>query len=59
MINTVFHAENTKITEEMDDKSIDLIYLDPPFNSNRDYGEFYDIWPSDKMYLMFMITRLR
>jgi adenine specific DNA methylase Mod len=26
------------------DGFIDLIYIDPPYNSNRDYGAFSDIW---------------
>lgn len=26
------------------DESIDLIYLDPPFNTNRSWGEFDDTW---------------
>lgn len=27
--------------QKMADASIDLIYLDPPFNSNRSYNLFY------------------
>ena len=39
------------IMKDMDTESIDLIYLDPPFNSNRNYetdkGKFTDKWKYD------------
>ena len=37
MINTFIHGDNLEILRKIDDNSIDLIYLDPPFNSDRDY----------------------
>ena len=40
------------------DGSIDLIYLDPPFNSKRNYGEFDDRWSGDGEYIDFMTARL-
>jgi site-specific DNA-methyltransferase (adenine-specific) len=37
--NTLFYGDNLKILREyIPDESIDLIYLDPPFNSNRNYN---------------------
>lgn len=51
---TIFTGDNLPILRGMDDESIDLIYLDPPFNSNRHYSapigskaagaEFKDAW---------------
>ena len=38
--------------------SIDLIYLDPPYGSQRDYGAFDDRWPSFEAYLDYMRPRL-
>lgn len=35
---TVFTGDNLDILRGFDDGSVDLIYLDPPFNSNRDYA---------------------
>jgi 16S rRNA G966 N2-methylase RsmD len=36
--NTLFYGDNLPILREhIPDESIDLIYLDPPFNSNRSY----------------------
>ena len=37
-------GDNLEILRSMDSKSVDLIYLDPPFCSQRDYGEFDDRW---------------
>ncbi len=35
---TVFSHDNLPILRGIDSESIDLIYLDPPFNSNRNYA---------------------
>lgn len=35
----LFYGDNLQILrEQIADESIDLIYLDPPFNSKRDYN---------------------
>ena len=35
----LFYGDNLQILrEQIVDKSVDLIYLDPPFNSKRDYN---------------------
>lgn len=37
--NTLFYGDNLSILREhIADESVDLIYLDPPFNSNRSYN---------------------
>lgn len=37
--NTLFYGDNLPILREyLSDESVDLIYLDPPFNSNRSYN---------------------
>ncbi|WP_249403387.1 hypothetical protein [Sphingomonas sp. CFBP 8765] len=37
--NHLFYGDNlTVLRKEIADESIDLIYLDPPFNSNATYG---------------------
>ena len=35
---TLFTGDNLDIMRGMNSQSVDLIYLDPPFNSNRDYA---------------------
>jgi len=40
--NTLFYGDNLPILREyFADESIDLIYLDPPFNSNRSYNVLF------------------
>jgi site-specific DNA-methyltransferase (adenine-specific) len=40
--NTLFYGDNLPILREyIADESIDLIYLDPPFNSNRSYNVLF------------------
>ena len=51
---TIFIRDNLEVLRCIDDKSVDLIYLDPPFNSNKNYGSpigskaagfhFKDMW---------------
>ena len=54
---TLFIADNLDIMRGMDSDTIDLIYLDPPFNTNEQYkapigspaegAEFKDIWTDE------------
>ena len=40
--NTLFYGDNLDILREcVPDESVDLIYLDPPFNSNRNYNVLF------------------
>lgn len=40
--NTLFYGDNLAILREhIDDESVDLIYLDPPFNSNANYNVLF------------------
>ncbi len=40
--NTLYYGENLPILREhIADASVDLIYLDPPFNSNRNYNVLF------------------
>ena len=37
--NKLFYGDNLHVLrEQIADESVDLIYLDPPFNSKRDYN---------------------
>lgn len=36
----------------------DLVYIDPPFNSNNDFGHYNDEWASMEDYLTFLIPRI-
>jgi site-specific DNA-methyltransferase (adenine-specific) len=40
--NTLFYGDNLAILREhVEDESVDLIYLDPPFNSNASYNVLF------------------
>ena len=37
---------------------VDLVYIDPPFNSDNDFGHYKDQWPSMEAYIDFMTPRI-
>jgi len=40
--NTLFYGDNLKILQDyISEESVDLIYLDPSFNSNRNYNVLF------------------
>ena len=40
--NTLYYGDNLSILRDyIPDESVDLIYLDPPFNSNRSYNVLF------------------
>ncbi|MHA1195937.1 MAG: DNA-methyltransferase [Promethearchaeota archaeon] len=57
--NTVYLGDNLNILREMESEIVDLIYIDPPFYSGVDYGEFSDKWESFDEYLSFMEIRIK
>jgi 16S rRNA G966 N2-methylase RsmD len=38
VVNSLYYGDNLGYLREMDRESVDLIYLDPPFNSNANYN---------------------
>jgi DNA modification methylase len=40
-VNALHFGDNLDVLEKMPAESVDLIYLDPPFNSKADYGVIY------------------
>jgi len=39
--NRLYFGDNLDVLRAMPAESVDLIYLDPPFNSKADYGVIY------------------
>lgn len=37
----LYYSDNLPVLRDIESESIDLIYLDPPFNSNRAYNIIY------------------
>ena len=45
-MNRIVVGDNLSVMRGMEDRSIDLVYMDPPFNTGRDFGAFDDRWKS-------------
>lgn len=62
-LNKVYCADNLQVMQSMTDASIDLIYIDPPFNTNRiqktTTAQFSDSFGGLEEYLNFMRPRLQ
>lgn len=41
-LNKLILGDNLKILKQIESETVDLIYLDPPFFSNRSYGVIWD-----------------
>ena len=57
--------DNLKFMEKMPDECVDLIYLDPPFFTQKNFSgyagstaEFSDKWSSENEYISFMRERI-
>jgi len=40
-LNHLFYGDNLEVLKGLADESVDLVYLDPPFNSNRSYNVIF------------------
>jgi len=47
---TLHHGDCFDALSLVPDKSIDLVFADPPYNIGKRFGEFKDTWPSDTKY---------
>jgi len=63
----IFNDDCLTVMKKMKEKTVDMIYLDPPFytqktqklyNSNGEKYEFYDTWESKTLYLKYISERL-
>ena len=54
----LYTGDNLKIMQSMSDESTDLIYLDPPFFTQKDWDDYDDRWESREQYLHFLMERL-
>lgn len=55
----IYHGDNLEFMRGLSSETIDLIYIDPPYFSQRNYGDFDDRWKSMQHYLGFMVERLK
>ena len=56
--NKTYQGDCLDILPKLKSESVDLVYLDPPFNSKKDYGEFDDRWKSSEEFIEFLRVRL-
>ena len=52
-------GDNLEIIKSMEDESVDLIYLDPPFFTQKDWGEYTDKWDGIDHYIKFLKKRIK
>ena len=58
MTRQLIQGDNLSSMKAMDDNIVDLIYLDPPFNTGRDFVAYNDKWETDDEYILFIKERL-
>lgn len=46
-MNKLYYGDNLEILPGLADESVDLVYLYPPFNSNRSYNVIFSRHPGD------------
>ncbi len=58
----VFGTDDTKVfwgdelqvlRHQILDASVDLVFVDPPYNIGRKFGDFHDHWPSAEAYAVW------
>ena len=64
---TMWTGDNLPVMRGMNSESVDLIYLDPPFNSNQDYAApigskaagaaFKDTWTLDDVDRLWLLLK--
>ena len=48
---TIFHGDALDVLPILPDESVDLIFVDPPYNIGKKYVNFIDKWPSESAYV--------
>ncbi|WP_414526362.1 adenine-specific DNA-methyltransferase [Nodularia chucula] len=50
--HTIFHGDTiTTLSKYISSESVDLIFIDPPYNIGKKFSNFHDKWESDAEYL--------
>lgn len=47
---TIFHGNSLEVLADIPDKSVHLIFADPPYNIGKQFGDMQDKWSSDLDY---------
>jgi len=54
LLTRIREGQAIDMMRDISDGSVDLVYLDPPFFTGHDKGDFDDRWPSLQSYLMWL-----
>ena len=54
----IYHGDALEALLTLPDHSVDLIFVDPPYNIGKKYVNFKDRWPSNEAYLQWCETWL-
>ncbi len=46
----IYLADCLEALSEIVDRSVDLVFADPPYNIGKKFSNFHDSWPSDREY---------
>lgn len=49
--HTLFRGDALKILKSIPDKSVNLIFVDPPYNIGKNFNGYKDKWETDEKYL--------
>lgn len=50
--HTIIQGDSLEVLRhQIEDQSVDLVFLDPPYNIGKRFSEFQDKWKSDEQYL--------
>ena len=49
--HTIYHGDVLEVMRnELPNESVDLVFVDPPYNIGKKFAHFHDKWPSDAEY---------
>ncbi|WP_310410385.1 adenine-specific DNA-methyltransferase [Chamaesiphon sp. OTE_8_metabat_110] len=52
--HTIFHGDALYIlSSQIADRSVDLIFIDPPYNIGKHFSKFHDKWESEEAYIIW------
>jgi site-specific DNA-methyltransferase (adenine-specific) len=50
--HTIFYGDAISIlSNHIYSESVDLIFIDPPYNIGKKFGNFHDKWESEEQYI--------
>jgi site-specific DNA-methyltransferase (adenine-specific) len=47
----IYHGDTLEVLPTLENESVDLIFIDPPYNIGKRFANFVDKWPSDEDYV--------